>query len=333
MTTQTETAGRMETPTGRLVLSVDAPRAEWLNARRNGITATDLPAIMGLNSYRTAIDVWTDKTMPPVDDDTFSEAAYWGTKLEEPVAQAWAERHGVKIRRIGLVHNQYRPWMLASLDRIVHGCSEGKCALEVKTRSLFVSEKWATDLPEDVRAQVMWQLIVTGLSHIHVAALIGGQRLVEHTVTWDDTLAGRLIEAAGLVWAAVRANEMPDLPPELWTTDYLEQRHQTRQGATELNDQDSIVALLSYQRINEELAALEVEKAHLRTQLIGALGEADTATIAGRTAYTFREASRRTLNAKALAELYPNAANDERIYTTSTTRTLRIATNKEGTNK
>lgn len=319
--------GRRETPTASLVLSVDAPRLDWLEARRSGITATDLPAILGLSSYKTAIDVWTDKTMPPVDNEP-GEAAFWGTRLEEPVAQAWAERRGVRVRRIGLVRNDEKPWMLASLDRLVHGCADGRCALEVKTRSLFVSDTWEKALPDDVKAQVMWQLAVTGLDHIHVAALIGGQRLVEHVVYPFGPEIKKLLEAAQLVWNAVLDEVLPDLPPELWSTDYLDQRHPERAGVAELDDAAADL-ITEYAKTTADIAYLEAQKDSLRTALIGALGNADTAAYNGRTVYTFKESSRRSLNSKALVELHPDIAADERIWTTTSSRTLRLSPRKE----
>lgn len=320
-------AGRRETPTARLVLSVDAPRAEWLAARRQGIAATDVVAIMALSKYRTAFDVWTDKTMPPADTDA-GEAAFWGTKLEEPVAQAWAEKHGVRIRRVGLVSNETEPWMVASLDRLVTGCPEGRCALEVKTRSLFVSEQWERELPADVETQVQWQLAVTGLDHIHVAALIGGQRMVEHIVKPRDPAT--LIDAARIVWDAVQSNTPPNLPAELWTSDFLEARYPERGGAVEV-DASTALALAEYALVVDKIAALDDRKAELRTQLIGALGEADTATLDGKTIYTYKASSRRSLNAKAAVAAFPALDDHDECWTNTTTRALRVT--KEGTSK
>lgn len=321
-------AGRRETPTARLVLSVDAPRTEWLEARRAGIAATDVVAILGQSKYRNALDVWTDKTMPLNPDDAAGEAAFWGTRLEEPVAQAWAERHDVKIRRVGLVAHEAEPWMLASLDRLVSGCPDGRCALEVKTRSLFVAADWERALPQDVRVQVWWQLMVSGLDHIHVAALIGGQRLVEHRVDLppaDEAL--RIRNAAAAVWQAVQANTPPDLPAELWTTDFLDARYAGRDGSVEV-DGAAVEVLAEYEQVNAQLTELEARKAELRTQLVGALGDAEAATYAGQTLYTYRAATRRSLNAKAAVAAFPELADTADCWTTTTTRALRVA--KEG---
>lgn len=327
-TTTTQTQGRFETPEARLMLSVDAPRAEWLELRRKGITATDLPAILGLNRYRTAVDVWMDKVQPADDDPSSSEAAFWGTKLEDPIAHAWAERHEVSVRRIGLVSHKDNSWQLASLDRLVYGCPDGKCALEVKTRSLYVGDEWQQGVPQDVLAQVQWQLLVTGLDHVHVAALIGGQRLIEHKVERNERRFAELASAAYIVWQAVQQNEMPNMPPEYWNIEYLEARHQTREGMIELTP-EQIEVFNEWQMVSAREKDLEDRKAELRTRLIGFLGQAEMALIDGRPAYTYKSSKAERIDKKALATHYPDVATDSRIYYTTNSRTLRQSTTKE----
>lgn len=330
MTETIETTGRRETPWARLVLSVDAPRTDWLAARRHGITATDLPAILGQSKYKTAIDVWTDKVLPAADkdDDQLAEAAFWGIRLEEPVAQAWAEKHGVKVRRVGLVANDEHPWMMASLDRIVQGCPDGRCALEVKTRSLFVADSWERELPQDVRTQVLWQLLVTGLDHIHVAALIGGQRLVEHRVNNTPDVQKQLIDAAQTVWTAVQNGTAPDMPATMWTDEYLEARHPDRAGEIEV-DAETVATLSRYQDLSIAISALEDQKKLLRTQLVGALGEHEVATSDGTTLYSYKSSTRRSIDTKALKVHYPDIESDDNVWSTTTTRTLRVSTKGE----
>lgn len=320
--------GRHETPTARLVTSADAPRSEWLAARRNGITATDLVAIMAQSKYKTAFDVWSDKLMPPSDDDEIGEAAIWGNRLEEPVAQEWASRHGFKLRRIGLIANEAEQWQLASLDRIVHGCPDGKCALEVKTRNLFVQDAWIEALPVDVEIQARWQLLVSGLDHVHVAALIGGQRLVEHRVDRDVAAEQALVDAARIVWQSVLDNTPPNMPAELWSTEYLEQRHVDRAGSLEV-DAVTLATVELYQTTLAEIKVLEEAKARYRTMLVGSLGEHETATWDGREVYSYKASTTPRLDQKELARLHPDVAADERIWKTQTTRTLRVKTERK----
>lgn len=333
MDTETEpTVGRQETPDARLVTSAHAPREEWLAARRHGITATDAVAIMGQSAYRTAYDIWTDKVMEPQPDEGIGEAGLWGQRLEEPVAQEWAERHGVRLRRIGLIANTTTPWALASLDRIVHGCPDGRCALEVKTRNLFVQSEWEKALPHDVETQVRWQLMVSGLDHCHVAALIGGQRMVEHRVDRDREAEQNLLTAATIVWEAIQSNTPPNMPAELWTSDFLEQRHPDRTGEIEVHE-SAVEIRDAYNAISAEIKALEAEKAALRTQLVGALGDHEVAIHNGQRLYSFKPVPRTSLDTKTLLALYKDVENDPRVWKTTSSRTLWVGTNKEGTNK
>lgn len=328
METKQATRGRHETPTARLVLSADAPREEWLAARRQGITATDVAAITGNSKYKTAYDVWTDKVLPAADNDA-GEAAFWGTLLEDPIAQAWAKKHGVRVRRVGLVANINTPWALASLDRLVHGCPDGRCALEVKTRSLHVANEWEQGVPSDVVDQVQWQLYVTGLDHAHVAALIGGQRLVEHVIKFDAEAVFELHKAAELIWQAVQSETPPQLPEQFWSMDYLDKRHPVREGEIELGD--AVRAIVDdYELINSRLHELEDRKRELRTRLVGALGEAEIALIDGRQVYSYKATHRTTIDSKKLKAAYPAVADDPKIYTTNTTRTLRVNITKNG---
>ena len=60
-----------------LAPTVDMTRAEWLEARRNGIGGSDAAAIAGLNRWRSPVAVWLDKTGQIVPEEP-GEAAYWG---------------------------------------------------------------------------------------------------------------------------------------------------------------------------------------------------------------------------------------------------------------
>ena len=62
-----------------------ANKQEWLKERKNYFGGTDLAAIAGLNPYRTALDVYLDKTSDDIREETNS-AMRWGNLLEELVS-------------------------------------------------------------------------------------------------------------------------------------------------------------------------------------------------------------------------------------------------------
>ena len=56
-----------------------AERAAWLAERRSGIGGSDIAAILGLSPWKTAVDVWLDKTGQREDDTVGdAEAVRWG---------------------------------------------------------------------------------------------------------------------------------------------------------------------------------------------------------------------------------------------------------------
>lgn len=64
--------------------------------RRRGITATDVPAILGMHPYRSVIDVWLEKMgdAPPVEEN---DRMKWGLLLEGPIRADYAMRHKARL--------------------------------------------------------------------------------------------------------------------------------------------------------------------------------------------------------------------------------------------
>ncbi|EGO8273418.1 endonuclease, partial [Enterococcus faecalis] len=91
---------------------------EWLEDRRKGIGGSDVATILGLNQYKSAYQLWLEKTGQVELKDTESEPAYWGNVLEEVVAKEFQERTGKKVRRRNQVfEHSLHPFLRANIDR------------------------------------------------------------------------------------------------------------------------------------------------------------------------------------------------------------------------
>lgn len=187
---------------------------EWRELRRRGIGGSDIAAIVGLNPWKSAIEVWAEKTGLTVPTQP-NEASEWGKKLEDVVARHFAERRGCRVRRVNAVLQHPRnPILIADLDRLVYAIpgESGEAVLEVKTTSAHLADLWADDqVPEWVLLQVQHYLGVTGLDRAYVAALIGGNRYVEREVHRDDELIEQLEQMATEWW---RRHVEEGIPPE-----------------------------------------------------------------------------------------------------------------------
>ncbi len=201
-------------PALRLVKTNNLTREAWLNVRKNGIGSSDAAAAVGLNPYKSQLELWMEKTgrdanLPKPDPDDDSSPMYWGTLLEAFVATHYTKKTGNKIRRINAVlqHPEYA-WMLANLDREVTGVADVQI-LECKTAGMNGARLWKEGVPEYVQLQVMHQLAVTGKAAADVAVLVCGNEFRTYRIERDEAMIARLIELEAQFWQYVETDTPP----------------------------------------------------------------------------------------------------------------------------
>lgn len=201
-------------PALKLVKTTDMSREEWLDVRKQGIGSSDAAAAVGLNPYKSQLELWMEKTgqdalLPKIDANDESTNVYWGTLLEPIVAAHYTKRTGNKVRRINAVlQHPSEPWMLANIDREIVG-ADGVQILECKTAGLHGSRLWDDGVPEYVQLQVLHQLAVTGKRAADVAVLICGQELRVHRIERDEEAIRNLIALERAFWALVQSHTPP----------------------------------------------------------------------------------------------------------------------------
>ena len=168
--------------------------------RRKRLGSSDVAALFGMDPYKTAYDVWLDKTGQLEDDDgngAAGEAAEAGNLFEGGVL-TWA------ARQLGpLTRNQYRSnpalHLGANIDAIV---DQTRCPVEGKTGGLFgpLRDAWGEpgtdDVPERVIIQCHVHLVCAGDTMTqgpkvcHVPTFLGGRGFgMFHVPTNDDLCA------------------------------------------------------------------------------------------------------------------------------------------------
>ena len=203
-------------PALRLVGTKQLPREDWLAVRKQGIGSSDAAAAVGLNPYKSQLELWLEKTgrdtsLPKLDPQDEESPAYWGNILEPIVASHYTKRSGHRVRRINAVlqHPDPKlPWMLANIDREVIGADDVQI-LECKTAGINGARLWKEGVPEYVQLQVMHQLAVTGKQAADVAVLLGGQTLEIHRIERDEQMIARLIELERQFWHYVETDTPP----------------------------------------------------------------------------------------------------------------------------
>ena len=192
------------------VLTLDMSREEWLRERKKGIGGSDASAILGFNPWKSAFELYIDKTSDHV-EEIDNEAIHWGNVLEDVVAEEFTRRTGKKVRRRNqtFIHKEH-DFMIANIDRDVVG---ERALLECKTTNAFNTDAWEGEqIPPAYMCQLQHYMAVLDYEKAYIAVLIGGQKFIWKEIDRDDEFIELMIEHEKQFW---EEHVLKEIPPEI----------------------------------------------------------------------------------------------------------------------
>lgn len=140
----------------------------WLEARSHYIGGSDAAAVLGLNPYKSNLELWQEKTGLVVPED-ISEKPYvkYGHAAEGCLRELFAldfPEYEVGYTENNIWLNDAFPFAHASLDGWLTDQDGRKGILEIKTTNILQSmqkEKWDHRIPDNYYIQVLHYLMVT----------------------------------------------------------------------------------------------------------------------------------------------------------------------------
>lgn len=257
---------------------------EQIELRKQGITATDVAAIVGVHPYRSALDVLLDK-QGKAPEFVETDRVRWGNILEGPIRQDYAERHGVQVVEVGTLVHPGEPWAMATPDGVVY--LPGGPSIrgwECKTHTAWLSSGYGEALTDEVPAHELIQCAW----NLHVARAVYGEQIdrwdltafvdglpTDYIISHDPDLEQMLVEAARN-FHQVHVIGGADLPPDgsAGYTEHLKRRfprdrRDLVQGAPEV-----VRAAELLREARQEIAALEREEERLEQVIKEAIGDA-----------------------------------------------------------
>lgn len=289
--------------------------------RRKYIGGSDISAVMGMNRWKTPLQLWLEKTGSTEPADLSKvEAVQLGTELEEFVAQKFARETGkqVRVQSKMYIHPKYE-YMVAHVDRLITSSDE---LLECKTCSFFKKDEWENDgIPQEYVLQVMWYMGITGRKKAWIAVLIGGQSFKYKEVEFDQELFDVMVERAKNFWDCVQNN----IPPEITLNDGETLREMFPKHSSDIvEDLEADNEIAYYQElkntISEQQNELKLLDAKIKNRIQGNLGISTPKYIA-----TWKEQESSKIDTKKLAE----DGLLDKYSTKYTYRVLRIKKNPE----
>lgn len=202
-------------------------REEWLQARNNHIGGSDASACVGVNPYKSNVELWEEKSgLRQHKDISMKDYVIYGTKAEEYLRELFSldfPQYQVIYDDNNMFLNFEFPWMHASLDGELVDQDGRHGILEIKTSNLLQSmqkEKWQDRIPDNYFCQVLHYLAVTGYDFAVLKAQLksewGGELriitkhyFIERKDVEEDI--NYLVEAEKRFWNCVESGRRPDL--------------------------------------------------------------------------------------------------------------------------
>lgn len=208
--------------------------AEQLALRMQGLGSSEIGAVAGLYpptpAWPTSHTVWLKKRRL-VDDEPQGLSAKIGDITEELSAQLYAEQFNATLEKSTTLIHPDLPWVVGTPDRLIVGATGStelldalatisprrphwRRLLEIKWVGWRVADHWDPQkddgVPDYVRAQCEWLMLLTGLKQCDVAAILGGEEFHVWRFEAHPAVAARLLEIGEKFW---RENVIGGAPP------------------------------------------------------------------------------------------------------------------------
>lgn len=188
---------------------------EQIEQRKQSIGGSDAAVVLGLNKYKSKVELYLEKTGQIEVEQKESMPILWGNLNEDNVAKIFEMQTGKKVRRSNKhwIHPVYE-FITGNLDRVVVG---EKALLECKTVTGWKAKEWqGEDVPVAYRVQCLHYLAVTGYERCYIACMIDNSQFVWKVVERDEELIKLIIDEEVRFW---NVNVLENFPPMFDGTD------------------------------------------------------------------------------------------------------------------
>lgn len=285
------------------------------------IGGSDVAAILGLSPYRTAVDVWLEKTGQAQNQCT-SIAMRFGQFAEEFIAQEYAKTTNQAVTPYEKAFTDPdHPYLAGHIDRFVLP-DEGalfsssnqlavKKLLECKTANPFAQHEWGeagTDgVPMHYLVQCLWYLMLTGCDSADLAVLFGNSDFRIYTIARDQEVEFILRKKARHFWESYVLTTIA--PPVTSEVDCRTLFCKSIPSKYQEADQNDLELLDQLQAINADLLKHEQQLSSIKQSLMNKMQDAESLQYQGKTLVTWKAPKpSKKLDAKRFAQENPELA-------------------------
>ena len=254
-------------------VSIIDDREAWLEKRRHCIAATDVSAIVGLHPYKTAHEVYLEKTGQRTEQEP-NAAMQTGTDLEPYIAAVYRQRYQAETLKAEFCTHPSHPELGCTPDFYVGSDT----VLEIKWCGQHAAqnfgEEGTDDVPDHYLCQVNWQCYVTGRSK-WILYVLGPWGFRKYEGSHNKEFTQRLAFAALKFWGEyIKSENPPPLSGHAPDSVYVNQRAPLDDGSIVQAGYEQECEIAELGNKLESLASLELEVEGIKNRLKDFMGEA-----------------------------------------------------------
>ncbi len=259
-------------------------REQWLATRRDLVTASDVAAILGVDSRRDAMAVYADKL--GAGEVTEIEVMTRGREFEEPIARAYARQTGREVRALSEFEIQTHPdvpWLGATLDRVVAmpgewPLTDGGVLIREKLAPLQLklaggsAAEWAEEAPVHYAIQVQIEMACFGSRWGALAGLVATHMpLVTYDFQREDEFLSEAMPALERFRWHVKTRTPP--PPTALSLAPLKRLYPGSNGETLPLDLSALDDVVRWERAKAAAKAADEAVDEIEAKLRARVGE------------------------------------------------------------
>lgn len=149
-----------------MILADPKTREEWIVCRKQGIGGSDAGCIVGANPWKSARQLWLEKTGKVIPDDIGDKPAVrFGKEAEAHLRALFCltyPEYTCEYHEFRMYANDQKPYIFATLDGELTNASKRRGILEIKTTTIQTAsqwDEWESRIPQQYYVQILHQFL------------------------------------------------------------------------------------------------------------------------------------------------------------------------------